>query len=163
MKSTQQDQDGRDTRNRPCLCEASVDSRETRLAHYDGFARALPLGGGRSGPNYQLLRAFHEHHQHHHECVLSLAAAAVSVLPLLFQQHLFPSRPPGQACLRLLRESWPARAASLPAAHLVYLDSQQQLKRHQEQLFWQQLQRIRHDDPAVVLAAPASMRAPCGV
>eukprot|EP00001_Collodictyon_triciliatum_P020335 03763_1 len=31
-----------------------------------------------------------------------------------------------------------------------------------QQLFWQELQRIRHDDPAVVLAAPASMRAPWG-
>ena len=28
--------------------------------------------------------------------------------------------------------------------------------------FWQELQRNRHDDPAVVLAAPASMRAPWG-
>ena len=27
MKSTQPDQDGRDTRNRPCLCEVSVDCR----------------------------------------------------------------------------------------------------------------------------------------
>ena len=54
MKSTQPDQDERDSRNRPCLCEVSVDSRETRLARSDGFARALPPGGGRSGPNYQL-------------------------------------------------------------------------------------------------------------
>jgi hypothetical protein len=37
------------------------------------------------------------------------------------------------------------------------------LRRHQQQLFWQQFQRNRHDDPAVVLAAPASMRAPWGV
>ncbi len=96
MKSTQPDHDGNDTRNRPYLCETSVDSRETRLALYDGFTRVLSPGDGRSGPNYQLLRAFHEHHQHHHECVFSLVTSPVSVLPLLFQQNPFPSLPPGQ-------------------------------------------------------------------
>ncbi len=84
--------------------------------------------------------------QHHHQCVLSLVAAAVSVLPLLCQQHPFPSPSPEQPCLRFSRELWPARASSLPAAHLVYLDPLQQLRRHQQQLFWQQLQRNRHDD-----------------
>ena len=34
---------------------------------------------------------------------------------------------------------------------------------HQWQLVYQQFERIRHDDPAVVLTTPASMRAPfCG-
>ncbi len=51
--------------------EASVDCRETRLGHCDGFGRALPADGGLSGPNCQLLWSFHEHHQHHHECVIS--------------------------------------------------------------------------------------------
>ncbi len=99
MKSTQPDQDSCDTRNRPCLCEASVDCRETRLARYDGFARAFPPDGGRSGHNYQILRADHEHQQHHHQCVFSLVAAVVSVLPLFFQQHPFPSPSPEQPCL----------------------------------------------------------------
>ena len=38
MKSTQPDQDACDARSRPCLCEASLDSCETRLVHCDGFA-----------------------------------------------------------------------------------------------------------------------------
>jgi hypothetical protein len=89
MKSTQPDQDSCDARNRPCLCEVSVDCRETRLAHFDGFARVFPPGGGRSGHNYQILREDHEHHHHHHQCKLSLVEVVVSVLPLLFQQHPF--------------------------------------------------------------------------
>jgi len=64
MKYTQPDQDTCDARNPPCLCETSVDSCETRLVHCDGFARASPADSGRSGPNNQRLRAFHEHHQH---------------------------------------------------------------------------------------------------
>jgi hypothetical protein len=83
----------------------------------------FPPGGGRSGHHYQILRSDHEHHQHHHQCVFSLVAAAVSVLlPLLFQQHPFPYPSPGQVCLRLVSEIWPAETASLPATHLVYLD-----------------------------------------
>ena len=96
---------------------------ETRLVHYDGYSHELSTDGGLSGPSYQLLRVFHEHHQHHHECVLSSDAATVSVLPLLFQYHLFPSPRPEQACLRLLREFWPAGAAPLHPEHLVHLDS----------------------------------------
>jgi hypothetical protein len=87
---------GRDARNRPCLGEASVDCRETRLAHCNGFARVLTPDGGRSGHNYQILRSDHEHHQHHHQWVLSLVVVVVSVLQLPFQQYPFPSPSPEQ-------------------------------------------------------------------
>ncbi len=50
----------------------------------------------------------------------------------------------------------------MPVAHLVYLDSLYQLRRHQEVLFWEQLQCIRHDDIVVGLADPVRMRAPLG-
>ena len=75
MQSTQQDPDACDARNRPCLREAALDSGETRVVHCGGFARALPADGGNSGPSFQLLRALHEHHQHHHQCVLPAASA----------------------------------------------------------------------------------------
>ncbi len=53
--------------------------------------------GCRSGLNHQLLRAFHEHHQNHHEWVFSLVVSVVSVLSLLFREHPFPSpSPPGE-------------------------------------------------------------------
>jgi hypothetical protein len=44
-------------------------------------------------------------------------------MPDVMLGHPFPSPPPEQPCLRFLRERWPARASSLPAAHLVHLDS----------------------------------------
>ena len=63
---------------------SSVDSRETRLPRYDGFAHVLSSGGGLSGPNYQLLRACHEHHHHHHQCVLSSEVRMEPLFDLLY-------------------------------------------------------------------------------
>jgi hypothetical protein len=56
---------------------------------------------------------------------------------------------------RLLRDLWSAGTVSSPVSLWVH---------HRLQLFqpWQHLELIRHDDLAVVLAAPASMRAPWG-
>ncbi len=89
MQSTQPDQDGFEARNRPCLGEASVDCRETRLAHCDGFARVFPPGGGLSGPNYQLLRGFHDHHQHQQ------ANPTVMVIQQWSKQSFHPHHPGG--------------------------------------------------------------------
>ena len=85
-----------DQATHPCLCEASVDCRETRLAHRDGFARALPADGGLSGPNYQRLRAFHEHHQHHHQCVLTLVVAVLRSAVFDCEARPLPSLPPAR-------------------------------------------------------------------
>ncbi len=89
-------QDACKSRNCPSLCEAFVDCRETRLAHSDGFARAFPPDGGLSGPNYQLLRAFHEHHQHQHEYVLSWVAVVLRSALFGCEARPFASLPPGR-------------------------------------------------------------------
>jgi hypothetical protein len=62
----------------------------------DGFARALPADGGLSGPNDQLLRACHEHHQHHHDCMLSSDVDVLRSALFGCEARPFPSLPPGR-------------------------------------------------------------------
>ncbi len=67
-----------DARSRPCLREASLDSDETRVVHYDGFARVLPVDGGLSGPSFQLLVVFHENHQEQYETKCHVRVISIS-------------------------------------------------------------------------------------
>jgi hypothetical protein len=71
----------------------STDSHETRVPHYDGFLLVFPPGGGLSGPNYQLHRAFHDHHQHH-ECVFSSNTVVVRSVLFRSEVRLLPSLSP---------------------------------------------------------------------
>jgi hypothetical protein len=59
----------------------------------NGFLLAFPPGGGLSGPNYQLRRAFHDHHQHH-ECVFSSNTVVVRSVLFRSEVRLLPSLSP---------------------------------------------------------------------
>jgi hypothetical protein len=72
-------------------CVILINDRLVPLSHTTDTP-ALSPGGGRSGHNYQLLRVFHEYHQHH-ESVLSSDTAVLRSALFGCEARPFPSMP----------------------------------------------------------------------